>query len=205
MGSRCWQTARGVATWISDEAGCADDRPGGGPAGLGGRDQGDHGVNVLAIEQTGHFGDPAHVLVAVGFAETEILRQAQAEVVTVQDHGKASRFLQAQGPGFGQGRLARAGKTGEPTRFGRVGDQTELRFLLPRHAPRKLVENRLYWAGAGAPREAVTYPFPCFPSATLLQLQPFLPMGGYLRQTSSLRGFQYIDAIIQRYGEGASI
>ena len=65
-------------------------------------------------EEPGHFGDAPDVLVAVAFAEAEVLVEAEADVVAVEPVGGQVEVQQVLLQCGRDGRFARAAEAGEP-------------------------------------------------------------------------------------------
>ena len=79
-----------------------------------GRDErAQHDQSALHHE-LGDLADAADVLDAVGFGEAEIAVQAVAHIVAVENHGVMAAGMQPLLDEVGDGRLAGAGKPGEP-------------------------------------------------------------------------------------------
>lgn len=98
--------------------------------GLVGRDEGGQGNGAGVGEQLGDLGDAANVLVAVLFAEAQVLVEAEADVVAVEAVGGQAEVQQVLLEGGGDGRLARGAQAGEPD--GHAALLAELIALAPR-------------------------------------------------------------------------
>jgi hypothetical protein len=87
-----------------------------GPAALGAerRDEGGQHDQAGVDHQLGDLGHPADVLDPVFLGEAEVLVQAVADVVAVQQIGVAAQGVQALFDQVGDGRLARARQARQP-------------------------------------------------------------------------------------------
>jgi hypothetical protein len=79
------------------------------------RDKRRDGHRVAIGEQLGNLGDPADILVTVGFGETQVLVQAEADVVAIEAvGGDAALGEQVVLELDGDGGFARGREAGEP-------------------------------------------------------------------------------------------
>ena len=83
-----------------------------------GRDERDDDDQPGIGHQARRFGDAADVLDAVGFGEAEILVEAMADIVAVEDVAVLALGGQALFEQVGDRRLARTGQAGEPDDLG---------------------------------------------------------------------------------------
>ena len=83
-----------------------------------------------ASASAAYLGDATNVLVAVLLGESEILVQAEADVVAVESVGGQANVKQVLLKSRGDGRLARSRQSGKPN--GEAALATELIALVPR-------------------------------------------------------------------------
>ena len=112
--SRCSAISSGVSTWISMNSPFSSRLRARSPLGAERRDEGCQDDQAGVDHQPGHFGHAADVLDAVGFGEAQVLVQAVAHVVAVQQVGVASGGVELLLDQVGDRGLAGAGQTGEP-------------------------------------------------------------------------------------------
>ena len=115
FGSRCSATASGVSTNTSMNSPSA--APARAPCRRSARNGEMNDTSTIRPASTislRHLGDAADVLDAVGVGEAEVLVEAVADVVAVEQVGVAAERVQPLLDQVGDGRLAGAGQAGEP-------------------------------------------------------------------------------------------
>ena len=155
LGSRASHSSSGVSTKISTNSPVLDQLARHAPLGAERRDERHQHDQAGIDHQLRDLGDAADVLDPVGVGEAEVLVEAVADVVAVEQVGVAAERVQPLLDQVGDGRLAGAGQAGEP-------QHARLLALEPRRAPpcrRPAPASGCWWRGAAGTRSCRRRPW----------------------------------------------